>query len=354
MKSENFMRVIDRVGRRFWSAVSARPLQKTTRQFRDGQSVRGDKNTLIADADLQSANSVTDVNSKQFSQTDGPTPILAEQMTDEQWLNKLIQFSESQSSDGLFLPAFPAPSWQKQFVGSSNAPAMNEAAGFIKLIKEELARLGQPLSSENVVVDFGTGWGRYIRLMMRYIPKERLFGLDVDPDMIGFCKISGLPANFSVVPSFGPTTLADSSVDLIYAYSVFSHLSESAHSAWMEEFRRILKPSGVLIFTTQARRFLSWTETLRSKPVEGMSLWEQSLAKAFPDLSKTVSDYDSGKFIFAPTGGGDYRAATFYGETAIPEKWLRLRWQDQGFVLRNFIDDLNRCGQAAVVMQRTS
>jgi SAM-dependent methyltransferase len=48
--------------------------------------------------------------------------------------------------------------------------------------------------------------------------------------------------------------------DCVYAISVFTHLSERMHYAWIEELFRIIRQGGILIFTTHgdtcARRLL--------------------------------------------------------------------------------------------------
>jgi lipopolysaccharide biosynthesis protein len=273
-------------------------------------------------------------------------------MDNKQWVDLLVRSAELQKVDGVILPPLPARAWQEMFVGSSDAHAIREAAGFQELVLRELAGLGHKVSDIDRVLDFGCGWGRHIRLWMNCIPAANLFGADVDPDMIGFCRVSGLAAQFRVVSPTGPAPFEDGSFDLIYAYSVFSHLSEQAHISWVEEFHRILRPGGFLAFTTQARRFLAWTQTLRNQAEEGLSNWELSLRGAFKETDRAIQDYDSGRFVFAATGGGEYRPSSFYGEAAIPEAWLRARWGDKGLALRAFIDDPTRCPQAAVVMQK--
>lgn len=276
-----------------------------------------------------------------------------EAVSDEAWLGTLIAAAEGRSPLGQHLPPFPAPEWQIMFVGSSNATAMREAFTFYLLLKRLMARNGRPIERKTRVLDFGCGWGRYIRLLMKDVGAGALHGADVDPDMIGFCRISGLPARFAVMPPLGPTEYPDGTFDLIFAYSVFSHLSEEAYEVWMREFVRILRPGGLIVFTTQARRFLEWTAELRGKPEAELTDWHKSLRFAFPDLEAVLADYNAGRFVFAPTGGGEHRPSSFYGEAAIPEGYLR-RMKPDGLRLLEFIDDVTVCPQAVAVLRRAA
>jgi SAM-dependent methyltransferase len=280
-----------------------------------------------------------------------PVRTLSASMNDAQWLEFMIRSAEAQQADGVMLPAIPSPAWQMGSVGSTNADAMREAAVFQQLVDQQLTSIDRTVCAADRVLDFGCGWGRHIRLWMRRIPPDHLFGVDVDADMIGFCRVSGLPAQFAVVPPDGPAPLASGGFDLIYAYSVFSHLSESVHLKWIREFRRILRPGGIVIFTTQPRRFIVWTESIRARRHEDLSNWESSLRTAFSDIREALQDYDAGRFVFAPTGGGENRPSSFYGEAAAPEAWLRENWEAEGFSFLAFIDDANRCPQACAVMQ---
>ena len=45
-----------------------------------------------------------------------------------------------------------------------------------------------------------------------------------------------LRGRFEVTPILPPTRFPDGHFDVIYLYSVFSHLSEAAHLAWLREF----------------------------------------------------------------------------------------------------------------------
>ena len=275
---------------------------------------------------------------------------LASRTTDEAWLRILSKAANAPTIKGVRFPASPAPEWQSAFVGSSGVSALQEAFKFYQFIKAQAAHHGRPLDRMSRVLDFGCGWGRYIRFFMKCIDSTSLFGVDVDPDMIGFCKISGLPAQFATVPPLGPTAFEAKSFDLIYAYSVFSHLSEPAHLAWLQEFSRLLRPGGLLVATTQARHFMDHVQAVKRKPPDTRSDWERSLCIGFPDATEVLAAYDRGEFVFAATGGGDHRPSSFYGEALIPRSYIERRWSPD-LRLVEFIDDRNRFSQAVAVLQ---
>lgn len=51
-----------------------------------------------------------------------------------------------------------------------------------------------------------------------------------------------------------PTPYVSGSFDLIYALSVFSHLDEPLQRDWLAEFRRLLRPGGLLVLSLLGER----------------------------------------------------------------------------------------------------
>ncbi len=92
------------------------------------------------------------------------------------------------------------------------------------------------------------------------------------------------------------------------------------------EFKRILKPQGILVVTTRDRDFIVTCAELREMTDKNVPFFAKGPANAFPDTSKSLMEYDSGKYIYEPVGGGGVREGSFYGETCIPEKYVKKEW----------------------------
>ena len=270
---------------------------------------------------------------------------------DAAWLNSLKAASIGSVVDGVQFPSPPDPKWQSNFVGMSGATALEDAFGFYQFVKAEYKGLsGSALGATTRVLDFGCGWGRYLLFFMKDVTASNLWGVDVDPDVIGFCKVSGLPVQLSTVSPYGPTGFASGSLDLIYSYSVFSHLAEPAHLAWLHEFRRILRPGGILVITTQGRHFIEKVTQLLAGAKKDLGPWERSLVASFKNPEASLAAYDRGEFVYTPSGGGDHRPATFYGEALVPMGYMQ-RSYPRGMELRAFISDPSKFAQAVAILQ---
>jgi len=100
------------------------------------------------------------------------------------------------------------------------------------------------------VLDFGCGAGRTLRHFIAEARAGEFYGCDIDEPSIEWLR-EHLP-QFQVFANperpRPPLDLPDRSFDLIYAVSVFTHLT-SAWSAWALQLRRLLRPDGLLLAT---------------------------------------------------------------------------------------------------------
>jgi SAM-dependent methyltransferase len=162
---------------------------------------------------------------------------------------------EPEAADGLPLP----PARLRAQVGPLHADAgffLRSGRHNADLIIDVLSKDGVSIEEMDAVLDWGCGCGRVLRHWSD-LPITHVLGCDINPKMVEWCN-EHLPfADASVNDLFPPLPYADSTFDLVYAFSVMTHLSEELQHAWMDECNRVLKPGGYLLFSTLGEYFVS-------------------------------------------------------------------------------------------------
>lgn len=270
------------------------------------------------------------------------------EISDSHWIQAVVDSSEMEPIDGLMLPGFVSAELQRTYVGSSGRQALGEAANFVRVVLDYARRAELPLcDSKFRICDFGCGWGRYTRFMLKYAHPDNIFGIDVSGMMLEKCrKIFGM-CNFLKIDSFPPSPIRDDFFDLVFGYSVFSHLSRECSDAWIAEFSRIVRPGGLVIMTTQGRTFIDFCHKIRESG-DRSNAWFECLARSFVDTDEAYRQYDSGVFLHAST-----TVLNGYGESMIPLDYVIRNWLDK-FDLVDFIDDRSFLPQALFVLRRKS
>jgi len=264
-------------------------------------------------------------------------------MSDDQFYYLLMQSVDSREVQGITFPGFPDAQTQSTFVGAFGRQTLFEANEFWRFLKSAVAALGKPLGADTRALDFGCGWGRYLRFLNKDVSADSLFGVDVDPGILEDCRKLGVPGQLSLIQPEGALPLPDASIEVAMAYSVFTHLPDFVHLHWMGELTRVCRPGAVLVLTTQPRRFL---EFVRDDAPRSTSTWHQKLA-AFATASKeNLAAFDGGGFVFLQT-----ERTPFYGDAVVPGAWLAQHWA--GWRVCDYVDDSKRFGQAVFVLQRT-
>ncbi len=237
-----------------------------------------------------------------------------------------------------FLYFNPTQELQERYVGRSFEPSYLEGRVFINYVLEKAIQPDTPQR----VLDFGCGWGRMSRILSRATGSALIerHGCDVSTVALDVVRRS-MPSFWTQKTNyFPPSTYRDGLFDVIFAYSVFSHLSEDSARAWGQEFARILAPGGRLVVTTQGLRFLGWVDDLRSGVAENRNPWHDLLIAS--DLGMALKDrYEAGEFIYAAT-----QASTKdYGEAAAPRSWFESVWGGFGFEMADWDESQgqNRC-----------
>jgi len=177
---------------------------------------------------------------------------------------------EPEAADGLPLP----PARLRAQVGPLHADAeffLRSGKHNADLIRDVLREDGASIEELEALLDWGCGCGRVLRHWSD-LPRTRVRGCDITPKMVEWCN-EHLPfAEAAVNELLPPLPYDDATFDLVYAFSVLTHLSEDLQHAWMQECRRVLKPGGYLLFSTLGEYFVSrnrLTEEERSSFASG-------------------------------------------------------------------------------------
>jgi SAM-dependent methyltransferase len=184
------------------------------------------------------------------------------------------------------------------------------------------------------VLDFGCGAGRTLRYFAEEAQRGAFWGCDVHHPSIEWLGEHLCPP-FRVFHNkdVPPLPLADASVDLVYCFSVFTHLSDTS-AAWLLEMRRILRPGGFLLAT-----------------FHGPGMWElRGDADELPDLDtvgRTV--WGQGRGFDNGTGPDCFTAGWW-----IREHWgraFRIERLEETGVPRPPFPELHGRGQGFVLMR---
>jgi SAM-dependent methyltransferase len=103
------------------------------------------------------------------------------------------------------------------------------------------------------VLDFGCGCGRVTRYWNGF--PGSVSGSDVSAKAVEWCRANLPFARFERNALAPPLAFDDESFDLVYALSVFTHLTADLQLAWRDELRRVLRPGGRLLLTTHGRSY---------------------------------------------------------------------------------------------------
>jgi SAM-dependent methyltransferase len=148
------------------------------------------------------------------------------------------------------------------------------------------------------VLDFGCGAGRVLRHFLPEASSAEFWGCDLHEPTVDWLSRNLSPPMRFFVNDARPMPQPDEYFDLVYALSVFTHITHD-WSDWLLELHRVLKPDGLLLSTFMGRA--TW-ERAAQRPVD-----ENELGMAVLGLHRELTDTSGPIVLHSPW-------------------WLRTRW----------------------------
>ena len=269
-------------------------------------------------------------------------------LSDDDWAKLLARSISEPVIDGVQFPAFPEEELQNRVHGHSGAHSIAEADGFFKFIK--MHTYGSPTNAVGRrILDFGSGWGRILRLFMRDFDFVNIYGFEPDFLLCALARSLNPYVTF-FSGDFKPTGgLPERFFDLMVGWSIFSHLSPSSATAWLTEAARVVVPGGYCVFTTWGDRFLQRLSRETHERREGKEIhWYSSVCiDAAGSINQRLSDYEKGEFVWFTAG-----RSILYGEAFVGEGALRTLISQNQLPFAIKIFDKTTLDQDAFVLRR--
>lgn len=251
----------------------------------------------------------------------------AQSLSIDSWVKAWIDHAEG-IDVGFAMPDFPSEEIQKITNNASGAVTMRGAGWFYRILDQEIPR--EFLNVDDLrILDYGGGWGRITRLLLRSFKPGNISSVDVDERLVSAGQ-EALPCiDFKRIESGGRLPYEDQTFDVVIANSVFSHLSEDLQMKSLGELARICRPNARLFLTTLSNLHLdNWLKN------EEQARW---IERVVGNPSSVKSLLNSGEFVFGPTGRWPE-----YGIALLPADWAMKNWPKIGLRLLRQRDDYSQ------------
>jgi SAM-dependent methyltransferase len=210
-------------------------------------------------------------------------------LDDEQrtWLGEMVLFWRRQMMEPSREISPNDPMYKKLSSADTYFTTGNTSVRRIKI-----AMLEARVSELTSILDFGCAYGRVLRTLKVAFPGAKLTACDTNRDAVDFCAEA-----FDATPVYSAGESKDvdfgGPFDLIWAGSVFSHLSAARWTDFLSTFGSLLVPRGLLVFTTQGRRVA--TALRRREFSWGISdEMTENLVSGFDDHGFGYEDFPAG------------------------------------------------------------
>lgn len=224
-----------------------------------------------------------------------------------------------------FLPKLVDTDIQKLYNGRANLDLLPSSVSFIESICNAYTSTylkAFPVGGK--VLDYGFGWGRLLRMCCWLTNPGDIYGVDPQQKSIDICKSCNVQGTLELcdeVPASLP--FENNFFDLIFSFSVFTHLSFPAADAILKTLRRYISDNGMLVITI--------------RPIEFWHYWMSTRNITESDYKHVLEQYRTKGFGFVPLKKGweAVNGSVHFGTTLISLDFIQRTWPQWQIVNTN-------------------
>ncbi|MBC7284274.1 class I SAM-dependent methyltransferase [Hoeflea sp.] len=191
------------------------------------------------------------------------------------------------------LPPMASEAVQMMFTGQKNEDLRVRTIAFIRAVERMYFSSTNRSMAGTTTLDIGFGYGRFLRVMPWFTDIQNMYGIDPWDGAHNECaktKVFGTLVRSDQRPE--QLAFDENKFDLAFAYSVFTHLTESTAQAMFEAVRRVVKPEGVFFLTVRPEEYWQMRDDLRhTKSAKGLIEQHRSKGFAFEQEGPHVEHY---------------------------------------------------------------
>ena len=227
------------------------------------------------------------------------------------------------------LPKMASQNVQQSWTGNYGVELLKQSLAFVRSISSNYAKFCYKSLEGARILDFGCGYGRIARCMYYFTDTKNYFGLDPWDKSLDLCKQSGLGDNF-YLSEYLPNKLpfSEKSFNLIFAFSVFTHLSEKATKKCLNTLIKYIEPQGIIVITIRPAEYWDHYDQINFAKISSKQI----------EIHKTLG------FAFLPHNREKIQGDVTYGDTSMSLDWIKSEFPNLKILAvdRSLIDPLQR------------
>ena len=162
-----------------------------------------------------------------------------------------------------YVPALASKAHYNDFMLSSTSADhvgsyRRGAVEFVDILGQSLREAGRDWRNIESCLEIGCGYGRIVRELRHELPPQAICVCDVIDEGARFTAAEFGVRRVPVVEAMGREY--DGSFDLIYLLSVYTHLPRQMIESNLARVSALLKPNGVLVFSTHGKQSAEMAE----------------------------------------------------------------------------------------------